>query len=229
MNLNPNKKRRWYHNVADAYRITARSYPWIGWLLGGYVVVFVALGLLVAFLTDGSWILWIISGIMTALLAGLITLTQLAQRALYRQIDGIAGSSYAALQQIKRGWIIPDQPIAANREQDLVWRAIGRPGVVLIAEGPVSRVQSLVQAERKKITRVMHNVPVTVIFVGNGDGQVPLHKLQRKMNRLKKVLTNQEVPSVDARLRALSKASASIPKGIDPAKARMSRRALRGR
>ena len=35
MNTEPQKKRRWYNNLADAYRITARTYSWIGWLMAG--------------------------------------------------------------------------------------------------------------------------------------------------------------------------------------------------
>ncbi len=32
----------------------------------------------------------------------------------------------------------PQQPSAFTREQDLVWRIVGRPSVVLISEGPTS-------------------------------------------------------------------------------------------
>lgn len=229
MNLNPNKKRRWYHNLADAYRIAARTYPWVGWLLGGLVVVFFALGILIAALMQSGWIIWGISGLMTGVLAALLTLTALFRRAMYSQVEGTVGSVYAVLNQIKRGWIVTEQPIAANREQDLVWRIVGRPGVVFITEGPTSRVKPLVDTERKKIARTMHNVPIHVIHVGTAEGQVRLAKLETSLRKLKNVLTANEVPSVDARLRALSKAQSPIPKGIDPAKARMSRRALRGR
>lgn len=229
LNLNPNKKRRWYHNLADAYRIASRTYSWVGWLLGGILVVFFVLGLLVAALLQGSWIVWGLSGILTGLFVAMLVLTTLFRRAMYAQLEDTVGSVYAVLSQIKRGWSMTDQPIAANREQDLVWRMVGRPGVVFITEGPTSRVKPLVEAERKKVTRTMHNVPVHVIHVGTRDGQVRLAKLESTLRKLKNVLTSAEVPSVDSRLRALTRATAPIPKGIDPAKARMSRRALRGR
>lgn len=229
LNLNPNKKRRWYHNIADAYRITARTYPWIGWLLGAFVLVFTALGFLAAALNGAGWIVWPLSGLMTGLLASIVVLSVLTRKAMYSQIEGTIGSVYAVLSGIKRGWIISEQPIAANREQDLVWRIIGRPGVVLITEGPTGRVSELANAERKKITRVMQNVPVHIINVGTLDGQTRLAALEGTLRKLKNVLTATEVPSVDARLRALSAKSAPIPKGIDPSKVRPSRRALRGR
>lgn len=50
----PAKKRRWYHNLADAYRITARTYPWIGWLLAASAVVTICLALVVAWATNGN-------------------------------------------------------------------------------------------------------------------------------------------------------------------------------
>lgn len=229
LNVNPEKKRRWYNNLADAYRITKRSYPWIGWLLAALLIGFTALGILFAALAQSGWILWSLSGLLTGLLACVITLSILVRKAMYSQIEGTVGSVYAVLSQIKRGWIVSEQPIAANREQDLVWRVIGRPGVVLITEGPTQRVSELAQAERKKISRVMHNVPVHILNVGTNEGQLRLAELDRALRKMKNVLTAAEVPSVDARLRALSAKAAPIPKGIDPAKARPSRRALRGR
>ena len=53
----------------------------------------------------------------------------------------------------------------------LVYRAVGRPGVVLIAEGPSGRAQKLLAAERKKVERVASGVPVSVVRVGEGGGE----------------------------------------------------------
>ena len=223
------KKRRWYHNLADAYRITKRTYGWITWALIGAAVVMIALGVLIAAVTDRSWVMWTITGILFALLADMSLLSFLVRRAMYAQIDGKVGSVYAVTSQIRRGWIISDQPVAANKEQDLIWRLIGRPGVVLVTEGPTQRVQSLVNQEKRKIHHATLNVPVIVINVGNEEGQVPLGKLQGHLRHLKKKLTTQEVPVVSQRLNALNRNLANIPKGVDPNKVRMNRRALRGR
>ena len=133
------------------------------------------------------------------------------------------------ISRIRSGWIANQQPIAANPEQDLVWRLIGRPGIVLISEGPSSRVRSLLEQERKKAQRIMRNVTVTTIQVGTEEGQVRLAKLQRELRSLKKTLTRDEVPLVNQRLSALDRTSAPIPKGIDPTRMRPNRRALRGR
>ncbi|WP_026460935.1 DUF4191 domain-containing protein [Schaalia suimastitidis] len=223
------KKRRWYHNLKDAYSITARTYPWIGWVLGGMSIAIIAIGVLIAALTSGSYILWTILGISTAALASMSLLAFLVRRAMYSQVDGRVGAVYAVLSQIRRGWIVPEQPVAGNREQDLVWRIVGRPGVVLISEGPSSRVKPLLDAERKKVVRVMRNVPVHIIQVGQEAGQIKLAQLESALRKLKKHLTREEVPAVQQRLAALTRLQAPIPKGIDPTKVRPSRRAFRGR
>lgn len=225
----PQKKRRWYNNLLDAYRITARSYPWIGWVLIACAVVLVALGVLVAALTHGNYVLWIITAVMLALLADMSLLSLLVRRAMYRQIEDTAGAVAAVTTQIKRGWIVSETPLAMTREKDIVWRIIGRPGVVLISEGVSSRVRPLMRQERKRVNRIAQNVPVHLIEVGKDEGQVPLTKLERTLRKLPKALTKEEVPAVSQRLNALQSTAAPIPKGIDPLKARPNRRAMRGR
>lgn len=223
------KKRRWYRNLADAYRITQRTYPWIGWALGGIAVVVIALSVLVAVLTHANIVLWVLTGVMLSVLLGMVLLSTLVRRAMYAQIDGTAGAVYAVISQIKRGWIISEQPVAANREQDVIWRLIGRPGVVFISEGPSSRVRPLLAAERKRVNRVAQNVPVILIQSGHEEGQVPLGKIERQLKKQKNVLTKEEVPAISQRLNALQSTGLPIPKGVDPTKARPSRRAMRGR
>ncbi len=229
-NISPTpKKRRWYHNIVDAYKITARSYPWIPWAFIGAIVVSIALGIIIAALFNMNWTLWILTGLMLGILIDTFLLSFLVRRAMYMQIDGTVGAVYAVLSQINRGWVISEEPIAGNKEKDLVWRIIGRPGVVLLSEGPSSRVKQLLGTERRKISRVLQNVPIHVIQVGHGEGQVELAQLEGTLRKLKKVLTKEEVPIISQRLNALQTTRAPIPKGIDPAKVRMNRRALRGR
>lgn len=223
------KKRRWYNNLADAYRISKRTYPWIGWALLGSALLTLGVALLIAFLIKGNWIVWSIMGVLFGATVAMTVLSLLVRRAMYIQIEDTVGSVYAVLSEIKSGWIVPEQPLLATRDQDIVWRIVGRPGVVLISEGPSHRVQPLMSAERKKIQKVAKNVPVHVIQVGKEDGQVRLAQLQSKIRSFKKVLTKHEVPAVSARLAALNSSNLPIPKGIDPMRARPNRRALRGK
>lgn len=225
----PPAKRRWYNNMADAYRVSARSYPWIPWVLVGAAISVIGLFLIIAALLHLNWIAWLFVGFLAALTTDMAILSFLVPRALYSQIEDTPGSSKAVLQQIKRGWIIPEEPVAVTREQDLVWRIVGRPGVVLISEGPSSRVRPLLNAEAKRVTRILQNVPVHQIQVGKDEGQIALAKLQAAINKLKNALTSEEVPQVSSRLAALKANNPPIPKGIDPQRARPNRRALRGK
>ena len=226
---NPPAKRRFYQNILDAYRLTARTYPALPWMLLGTAALVIAAFMLLAFLTDTSWIGWLIVGIMGSVTAALALLSFLARRALYAQVEETTGAVKVALSQIQRGWIIPEQPVAFTREQDLVWRIVGRPGVALISEGPASRVRPLLTAESKRITKIMRNVPVHQIQVGRDEGQTPLKDLQSALRKLKNVLTAEEVPQVSARINALRSGEPPIPKGIDPLRVRStSRRGLRG-
>lgn len=221
------KKRRWYHNYSDAYKVVRRTYPWIPYALILAPIILIGFGIFLG-IVRGSLILIPLTFIGLALLADLSLLAYLVRPAMYQQIDGKVGAAYAVIGQIRRGWVVDDEPVAANRNQDLVWRLIGRPGVVLVSEGSPNSVRSLLDTERKRIQRSISNVPITFIQMGTQDGQVPLKKLKSKLNSLPKSLTKQEVPEVANRLQALGNRAVSIPKGVDPYNTRISRRSLRG-
>ncbi len=223
------KKKRWYSYLGDAYRISKKSYSWTPWAVWGSLVGGILLGLLVAFLTK-SWIIWPIFGLLIGMTLSLFVLVQLVKRASYSQIDGMPGAAAAVLGQIKRGWVINQEPTRFNaRTQDMLFRVIGRPGIVLVAEGHPGRAQKLIDEERRAIKRVAPSAPIEVIKVGNEEGQVPLLKLQKTLKKLPKKISNEEVAAVAARLDAIKQNNLPIPKGVDPFKARPDRRAMRGR
>ena len=115
------------------------------------------------------------------------------------------------------------------RTQDLVFRGIGRAGVVLVGEGAPARIAKLLESERKKVARILPNVPITLIQSGSAEGQVPLRKLPRTVQKLKPTLTKQEVAEITKRLRSLGGMRLPVPKGIDPYRARPDRKGMRGR
>lgn len=221
------KKVRWYHQVFQAYQMTYqtdRKVPWI--LLAAFVgtlAVAVGLGLL-----WGQVIYLTIIGLPFAALAAMFILARRAEKAQYAQIDGQPGASRAALSTIRRGWSFDDEPVAVDpKTQDLVFRGLGRPGVLLVTEGPPHRVKRLIDAEQRKLSRVLSTVPVVVVQCGNGEGQVPLPKLSRHVQKLKPQLTKAEVGEVGKRLTALGKLKMPIPKGVDPNRARPDRKGAR--
>ncbi|QTG79932.1 DUF4191 domain-containing protein [Arthrobacter crystallopoietes] len=215
--------------IGQVFQMTRRNDPNVVWLMLLAFLGIVAVGLLIGFLIN-NWVTLLIISIPLGLLAATFILSRRAERAAFAQIEGQPGASGAALSVLRRGWILQEQPVAVNpRTQDAVFRAIGRPGVILVTEGPSNRVKTLVDAERRKLNRILPNVKVHVIETGRGEGQVELSKVAKKVQKLKKELTKQEVHAVDKRLQALGSSKLPIPKGVDPFKARPDRKAMRGR
>lgn len=229
------KKQGRLSQVRDVYRISKQADPAIGWyMLLSFLVVFGVL-LVVGFIVKLPWIFGIF-GVLFGILAATIMMSRRAERAAYTQIEGQAGAAGAALTSIRRGWYTDREPVAADvaRPGDInsaamVYRALGRPGVVLVGEGPTGRVQKLLAAEKKRVERVAPGVPVTTLRVGSGENEVPLPKLASKVQRLKPTITKDEMSLVNKRLKSLGGIRAPLPPGVDPMKARMDRKALRGK
>lgn len=200
--------------------------PW--WMLLGFFGP-VALGVAIGAAVGHPYYVLVLSVPLGFLLATFI-LARRAERAAYTQIAGQPGAVGAALTSLRRGWNVDQEPVAFDqRTQDLVFRAVGRPGVVLVTEGPLPRVNRLADAERKKMARLLPNVPVTVLHAGDGADQVPLQKLNGKLTRMRPAISKQEVSEVSRRLRALGGVRPPIPKGVDPTRVRPDRKAMRGR
>lgn len=223
------KKTRWYHQVWQAYQMTREQDPAVTWILLAVFFGIVALGLVIGLLT-GHWVYLLLLSLPFALLGAMFTLTRRAERAAYGRIEGQPGAAISALGTIRRGWTFTQEPVAmAPRTQDMVFRGVGRAGIVLVGEGPSHRIDKLLESERKRTARVLPNVPITLIEVGREEGQVPLPQLARKVQRLKPTLTKVETGEVVKRLTALGAMKVPVPKGVDPMRARPDRKGMRGR
>lgn len=208
--------------IGEVFNMTRRHDPMVPWLMLLAFLGVVAVSLIIGLVLE-NWITALIIGIPLGFLAATLILSRRAERAAFAQIENQPGASGAALSTLKRGWITEEQPVAVNpRTQDAVFRAIGRPGVVLVSEGPTHRVRPLVEAERKKLVRILPNVTIHVIESGRGEGQVPISQVAKKMNKLNNELTKTEVSAVSKRISSLG-GRLPIPKGIDPYKARPQR------
>ncbi len=210
----PKKKGR-IAQIKQTYRMAKRSDPRIGLLTLGLIlsvlVVFVVLGLLI----EPIW-MWAIVGLPTSLLAGAILFGRRAERAAYSQIEGEPGAATAALGTLRRGWDT-STAIAMNKQQDVVHRAVGKPGIVLVGEGSShARLTNLLAQERRRHERISPDTPVYEIIVGRGEGQVPLPKLSKHVSKLPKKLRGPELTELRSRLRALRSSAVPMPKGPLP-------------
>ena len=101
----------------------------------------------------------------------------------------------------------------------MVHRSVGRAGIVLTGEGSANSVRQLLNDEVKKTERFAPGVPIAQVIVGDGEGQVPLRKLQKHLQKLPKKLTAHQMREVRARLKAVGGLSMPIPKGPMPTRA----------
>ena len=226
----PNKEPNRLVQIWQVLRMTQRHDPAVTWmLLAGFlgpVVVGLVLAFVLAFGQPVFFVLYIIVGVFGGLLVAIIILGRRAERAAYSQIAGQPGAVGAVLKTgLRRSWIGSEMPVNVSpKTQDAVYRAIGRGGIVLFGEGPRSRTQRMLDDERRKVARIVPNVPISLIFVGPDADATPLYRIPSELRKLKPALRKQEIYTVNSRLQSLSKNGLlPIPKGIDPMRARSQR------
>ncbi|MDI6911111.1 DUF4191 domain-containing protein [Nocardioides sp.] len=218
----------------ETYRMAKRSDPRLGlWILGSLLVGGV-IGFVVFWILPGEGVLGIVLAVIGALLVGtllaMIVFGRRAQRAAYSQMEGQPGAAAAALRMLKRGWRT-DPVVAFNKQQDVVHRVVGPPGIVLVGEGNPNRLRQLMTAERRKHERVASEVPIHEVVCGNDAGQVPLPKLVRHVQKLGKAVKPAEMTDILNRLKALdaNRSNVPLPKGPVPTSMKGMRGQMRGR
>jgi len=219
--------------IIASYQMTKKSDPRIGLILLGVFVVAAGLGYLLFYFLPGNWILDLVTAVMVGVLAVLVVFGRRAQHAAYSQIEGQPGAAFAALGLLKRGWKA-DSAIAFNKNQDLVHRVVGPPGIVLVGEGNPNRVKTLLANERRKHERVASETPIHEVICGDpkvSPGAVPVSRLTKHITKLGRSLKPAEMTDVLARLKALdaNRSNIPLPKGPMPTNLKGARQNMRGR
>lgn len=233
-NVAPEQPKGRIRQIFQAYRITKQRDPrlalrLLAWflLVGGIVAV---AELLIFGQSTLDIVLAVAVGLLSGLLAVLVVLGRRAEKAAYLQIEGQPGAAAGALQMLQRGWDIKPA-VAFTRNQDLVHRAIGRPGIVLVGEGNGARVRQLLASERKKHQRMAgEDVPVHEIVVGDGEGEIALPKVVKHLKKMKKQITPAMQTSLMQKVKALDamRPPAPMPRGPMPTSMKGARRMMRG-
>ena len=229
------KRENPFKRIASVYKTIKAIDPQVTlWMLLAFVVV-LGVGTLIGLLV-GHVILALIVAIPFALLAAMIVLSRRGERAAFAQMEGQRGASIGGLSALRRGWYYDQEPVAADATKPseintaaVVFRALGRPGIVLLGEGPKHRVDKLFAKETKKVARVAPGVPVHTFIVGSGEGELAPRKIRMTLTKLRPELSKEEMPVVNKRLKSLPGIRQGVPAGVDPSRARMNRSALRGR
>ena len=202
-----------FQTFRDAYNVTKAVKPWIGIALIAIFLVVLVVGISLGFIFDHP----IYGGFVTiplAALAAMFFFTRIAGSAAYSSIEGQIGAGASVLMAIRKGWTTTPA-VAVNRQQDMVHRSVGRAGIVLTGEGGFA-VRQMIQDEKRKSERFAPGVPIIEVYVGDGDGQVPIRKLQKHLAKLPKKLSAHQMREVRARLKAVGGMSLPIPTGPMP-------------
>lgn len=218
----------------ETYRMTKQVDRWIGLYLLAAFAVFGALGFVIFWILPGdgvlAWVLSIIGAVLFGALAAMILFGRRAQRAAYSRMEGQIGAAAAALGMLRRGWVTKTA-VAFTKQQDVVHRVVGPPGIVLIGEGNHNRVRNLLATERRKHERVAADAPIHELICGRGEDEVPLPQLLRTVQKLGRKVKPAEQTDIIHRLKALDAVGANIPipKGPMPTSMKGQRGNLRGR
>jgi hypothetical protein len=206
--------------IKQAYSLTAkndRKLPWL--MLIAFVVVAGVIELL-GIIFDSPF-LFLPLAIITGVLAAMIIFGRRAQGSAYRQVEGQPGAAAWVLEGMRGDWRVTSG-VAGTQQLDAVHRVLGRPGIILVAEGVPSRVRGLLAQEKKKVARVVGETPIYDIVVGDDEGQVPLRKLSAHVMKLPRNLTAAEVNALGRRISALGGSRMPVPGGPLPGGKQMS-------
>ena len=206
--------------IKQAYSLTRKNDPKLPWILLIAFVVVAGLVELVGVLL-GSPFVFIPLALITGGLAALIIFGRRAQGSAYRQVEGQPGAAAWVLEGMRGDWRV-SSGVAGTAQMDAVHRVLGRPGVILVAEGVPSRVRNLLAQEKKKVARIVGDTPIYDIVVGDDEGQVPLRKLSTHVMKLPRNLTAAEVNALGRRLSAMGGGRMPVPGGPLPGGKQMS-------
>ena len=208
-------RREKLRQIKAAFSMTRKADPKMLPLIVSAFVLTMAVFVLLGVLTEHVVFLPII-GLLFALLVTAAVFGRRVQKAAYSQVDGQLGAAAAILQNMRGNWRVTPA-VGFTKDQDLVHRVIGRPGIVLVAEGNPQRVRSVIGAQKRELARVVGDTPVYDVTVGDGEGLVALKDLEKHFLRLPRNIKPAQVNLLETRLKALrTNAPLPIPKGPMP-------------
>ncbi|MEH3140185.1 MAG: DUF4191 domain-containing protein [Mycobacterium kyogaense] len=193
------------------------------YMIGAFVLI-VAASVAAGLFAGGGFTMFMLIplGIVLGALVAFIIFGRRAQKSVYRKAEGQTGAAAWALDNLRGKWRVTPG-VAATGHFDAVHRVIGRPGVIFVAEGSPNRLKPLLAQEKKRTARLVGDVPIYDVIIGNGEGEVPLSKLERHLTRLPANITVKQMDSLESKLAALGSkiGPAAMPKGPLPAQAKM--------
>ena len=212
-------KQKWYVQIKETYSFTKQHVSALGLKLFALFSVIFAAVLAIGFAIDHPVYFGILA-FGTALLVTTYSFGKIAEKSAYESIKDQLGAAASVLQSLPaRAWAVTPA-VGVDKNQNMVHRVVGRPGIVLVGEG--SRPGNLLSEQRKAHQRIVPGAPVHEFIVGQ-DG-LSLPELPKSLRKLKKELRPRDVTELRRRVEAMPKNILPIPKGPLPTSRRMPRR-----
>jgi len=205
--------------IFEAFKMQRREDKLLVPMMAGSVVGAAALAFVIGLFFHQQYLLLPLGVLVGAVLA-MVVFGRRVQRNVYSRAEGQPGAAGWALDNMRGRWTVT-QAVAGTTQLDAVHRVIGRPGIILVAEGVPHRVKGLLAQEKKRIARVVGDTPIYDVIVGNDEGQIPLRRLQQHVMKLPRNISPAQIDSLETRLAALASRGTALPKGPLPAGAKM--------
>ena len=206
----PGEKRGQMKVLKDAFALVRKHRPVAFlWMALSFIVV-ISVGLILG-LQFNHPVYFTIIAFPIAFLFAFFVFTREANTAAFLSIQDQLGAGASVLMAIRKGFTTT-AAVSVARNQDMVHRSVGRAGIVLVGEGSPA-VKQLLQDERRKMERFIPGIALTEVIIGDGNGQVPLRKLQKHLKKLPKKLNKIQLRELRNRLKAVGGLNMPIPKG----------------
>ena len=138
--------------IGMVFSFTAKRDKWfLPLVITAFLLPLVGGTLLATF--TGGWI-WLISGLMAALVAAMAVLSVRSNKAMMIEAERQPGAAASIIENMRGDWRVTPG-LASTTQMDFVHLVIGRPGVILVAEGNPSRVRSLLGQEKRRLAKVI--------------------------------------------------------------------------
>ena len=215
-------RRQQFKQLIQAYKLTyARDRQLPLWMalafVGAAAVIF-----LVTLLAGIALFVGIPLAVIFGVLALMLVFGRRAQKAAFGQVEGQPGAAGWVLGNMRGDWRVT-QGVQVTSQLDAVHRVLGRPGVVLVGEGSPQRVRPLLAQEKKRVARIVGDTPIYDVILGDGEGEVPIRRLNNHLVKLPRNLSQAQVNALEKRMAALGGTKAApLPKGPMPTRAKMS-------
>lgn len=177
---------------------------------------------LIGLLWGGQWFMLVL-GLLVGATVAMWLFSRRLQNSVYDRASDQRGAAGWALENLRSNFAVAWRTktnVAMNTHMDVVHRVAGVSGFVLVGEGEPHRLKPLMAQQKKRLNRLAPGVPVDEIFVGEGEGQVPLKKLQTTLTKLPRRYKKNEVYQIAARVEAMDavaeRQAQGLPKGPLP-------------